>query len=40
MKISPIIGVLFWLTAEVWTLFHLTLVWSSLTHIFNWLATF
>jgi hypothetical protein len=28
------------IVVEIWVLFHLTLVWSALTHIFNYLSTF
>ena len=33
-------GIVFWIVVEIWTLFHLSLVWSAMTHTFNWLATF
>ena len=40
MKMNFNLGIIFWIIAEVWTLFHIALVWNALTHAFNWLATF
>ena len=33
-------GFVAWIVLEIWTLFHLSLVWSALTHLVTWLATF